>query len=323
MRKNLTKGYKGFLTGVVLTAALTLPFTTFAETVQKSIKVTYSDIKVTLNGETATLKDVTGKVLEPFNYNGSVYVPIRGISEALGMNVTYDSANKTVVIMDDRSAGGMPPGGQPPGGQPPVDSSEGSGSSSGTGSSAGTGNQSTTDDTGLTVQVTQGPYYVTGTGQLTNGNLNYDNLTGTPIRVQGYVYAGATGTTPIAGAKVEIWHADNSGNYHPNSNGAASNYDSSEISLRGYVLTDQNGYYEYTTIYPGEYTGRTRHIHTNTTAEGYTGVITQLIIPSKEGDSMLASQDNIAQSLPAYNQVVFTEADGVPTANYNYRLAAN
>ncbi|XEC96387.1 hypothetical protein AB6A23_07535 [Paenibacillus tarimensis] len=203
-----------------------------------------------------------------------------------------------------------------------------SGSSSGDNSSAGnnSGSVSSTDsadDTGLTQEVTQGPYYVTGTGELTDGNLNYDNLTGDIIKVQGYVYAGATGTTPIAGAKVEIWHADDSGSYHPNDNGPAGNYSEAEISLRGYVLTDENGYYEYTTIYPGEYTGRTRHIHTNTTAEGYKGVITQLIIPSLNGDRMTADQDNIAQSLPEYNQVTFTDVDGVPTTTFNYRLAVN
>ncbi|WP_373232377.1 hypothetical protein [Cohnella sp.] len=179
------------------------------------------------------------------------------------------------------------------------------------------------DDSGLTQQVTQGPYYVTGTSELTNGNLNYDNLTGDKIKVQGYVYAGASGTTPVAGAKVEIWHADDSGSYQPNGNGAASSYSTDEISLRGYVMTDENGYYEYTTIYPGEYSGRTRHIHTNTTADGYKGVITQLIIPSLEGDEMTAAQDNIAQSLPAYNQVTFTDVDDIPTTAFNYRIASN
>lgn len=189
--------------------------------------------------------------------------------------------------------------------------------------SAGSDTSEAADDSGLTQQVTQGPYYVTGTNELTDGNLNYDSLTGETIKVKGYVYAGETGTTPVAGAKIDIWHADDSGNYHPNSNGAASSYSDSEISLRGYVLTDENGYYEYTTIYPGEYTGRTRHIHTNTTADGYKGVITQLIIPSLEGDGMTADEDNIAQSLPAYNQVTFTTVDGVPTTTFNYRIAAN
>lgn len=183
-------------------------------------------------------------------------------------------------------------------------------------------NAEAADDTGYTQQVTQGPYYVTGTDALTDGELNYDQLEGEAIKVKGYVYAGETGATPVAGAKIEVWQADNSGNYHPNNNGPATNYSKDEISLRGYVTTDENGYYEYTTIYPGQYTGRTRHIHTNTTADGYTGVITQLIIPSLEGDETTAEEDDIAQSLPAYNQVTFSETDGVPTTSFNYRLAA-
>ncbi|SFF14559.1 Protocatechuate 3,4-dioxygenase beta subunit [Paenibacillus algorifonticola] len=203
---------------------------------------------------------------------------------------------------------------------------ESSGSASNTAAETSTpaGSESTdaADDSGLTEQVTQGPYYITGTNVLENGVLNYDNLEGEQIKVNGYVYAGATGTTPVVGAKIEIWQADNGGNYHPNSNGAASSYNASELSLRGFVTTDEDGYYEYMTIYPGEYTGRTRHIHTNTTADGYTGVITQLIIPSLSGDQMTADEDNIAQSLPAYNQVTFHEIDGLRATNFNYRLAA-
>ena len=57
--------------------------------------------------------------------------------------------------------------------------------------------------------------------------------------------------------------------------------------------------------------------------DGYKGVITQLIIPSLDGDQMTAAQDNIAQSLPAYNQVKFTDVDSVPTTTFNYRIAAN
>lgn len=43
---------------------------------------------------------------------------------------------------------------------------------------------------GYTRQTTEGPYYISGTSQLTNGNLNYDNLSGTPLVIAGYVYGG-------------------------------------------------------------------------------------------------------------------------------------
>ncbi|MBB3111587.1 protocatechuate 3,4-dioxygenase beta subunit [Paenibacillus phyllosphaerae] len=213
---------------------------------------------------------------------------------------------------DGQGPGGGQPNGEP--GSPPSGDGE---------SMTGTADKTAVNEKGegLTQQVTQGPYYVTGTSALTSGKLNYDNLDGDPIKVKGYVYAGETGTTPIAGAKIEIWQADTTGNYHPNSNGAASSYGTDEISLRGYVITDDKGCYEYTTIYPGEYEGRTRHIHSNTTADGYTGVITQLIIPSKTDDKMTADEDTIAQALPIYNQVKFQDENGTPTTTFIYRLA--
>ncbi|MFT4148458.1 MAG: hypothetical protein QM632_06690 [Micrococcaceae bacterium] len=177
------------------------------------------------------------------------------------------------------------------------------------------------DTCGITTQVTQGPYYVTGTKQLAAGNnLNYDNLAGEKIKVEGYVYSGETGKKPVAGAKIDIWHADTTGNYHPNTNGEASSFSTSEISLRGYVTTDATGYYYYYTIYPGEYEGRTRHIHTNTIADGYGEVITQLIVPSKSGDTLSPETDTIAQELPVCNQVKFTTVNNVPTTAFIYRL---
>lgn len=134
MRKLIPNQYKWFLAGAVLTAALTIPLTSFAESVQKMIKVTYADIKVTLNGQAVDLKDSEGTVLHPFNYDGSIFVPIRGVSEALGMNVSWDGENNTVVIQGGSgSSGGM---GMPPGGQP---STGGNGSGAPGGGAGGMG----------------------------------------------------------------------------------------------------------------------------------------------------------------------------------------
>ena len=89
-------------------------------------------------------------------------------------------------------------------------------------SSASTSATSVSGDSGaLTAGVTEGPYYVSGTAELVDGELNYTNLPGDPIKVSGYVYGGVGTSTPLAGAIVDIWHADSSGSYHPNSNGQA------------------------------------------------------------------------------------------------------
>jgi protocatechuate 3,4-dioxygenase beta subunit len=176
---------------------------------------------------------------------------------------------------------------------------------------------------GLTVGATEGPYYITGTAELKNGNLNPGKLPGEPIKVSGHVYAGPDSTTPLAGAKVEIWHADTNGVYHPNSNGAATQYSADQLALRGYVLTDKDGYYEFTSIYPGYYQGRTRHIHVRASADGYGGVTTQIIVPPKSGDGTTPETDMIAQSLPESYQVTFTEKGGVQETTFDFHLGAD
>jgi protocatechuate 3,4-dioxygenase beta subunit len=57
------------------------------------------------------------------------------------------------------------------------------------------------------------------------------------------------GCTPLPGAHVDLWQCDASGVY------------SDDTFLRGYQLTDADGTTEFTTIYPGWYSGRTVHIH--------------------------------------------------------------
>lgn len=108
--KKWSGGYKGFIAGVALSAVVTLPFTTFADSITKSIKVVYNDIKVNVNGQAVSLYDGNGTALQPFNYNGSVYLPIRGISEALGANVSFDNTTKTVAVTGN-FGGNAPAGG--------------------------------------------------------------------------------------------------------------------------------------------------------------------------------------------------------------------
>ena len=172
---------------------------------------------------------------------------------------------------------------------------------------------------GLSVEVTEGPYYVSGTGALKNGNLNTTGLPGTPITVSGHVYEGLDNSKPVANATIEIWHADTSGSYHPNANGAVTKYKPEDIALRGLITTDVNGAYSFNTIYPGEYTGRTRHIHFKITNDGKT-LTTQLIIPSLTGDKLNFDEDTIAQGLPNCALLKFDTSTTPQTASFDFRL---
>jgi protocatechuate 3,4-dioxygenase beta subunit len=62
---------------------------------------------------------------------------------------------------------------------------------------------------------------------------------------------------PIRDAAVDIWHCDALGVY----SGESLEGSEGETYLRGIQLTDGSGLAEFATIYPGQYPGRTTHIH--------------------------------------------------------------
>lgn len=81
--------------------------TAAAETVAKSVQAFFG-VKIVAGGKTL----VTDK--EPFIYNGTTYVPLRVVSEALGKKVSWDSTNYQVIISDEPTnsivhLGSLPP----------------------------------------------------------------------------------------------------------------------------------------------------------------------------------------------------------------------
>ncbi len=173
---------------------------------------------------------------------------------------------------------------------------------------------------GLTVEAVEGPYFVSGMPEATGGNLNASGLKGEAVELTGHVYDGATGATPIAGAAVEIWHADSDGNYHPNGNGPSSGYKPEELALRGFVRTDAQGQYRIATIYPGEYTGRVRHYHFKIRAPGKPELTTQLIVPAKDGDGLTFDTDDIAEGLPNCQLLVLDASAAPARASFDFRV---
>jgi protocatechuate 3,4-dioxygenase beta subunit len=115
-----------------------------------------------------------------------------------------------------------------------------------------------------TIAETEGPYYRPGAPE--RANLVSDGMAGTRLTLTGYVVT--TDCSPVANAKVEIWQADSTGTY-----------DNSGYTLRGYVLTDAGGRFTLLTIVPGEYPGRTEHIHVKVTPPGGSTLTTQVYFP--------------------------------------------
>lgn len=73
---------------------------------------------------------------------------------------------------------------------------------------------------------------------------------------------GVDNCEPVPNAVVNIWHCDARGAYSEFGRVAGNPADASDASwLRGYQITDANGYCEFETVFPGWYPGRATHIH--------------------------------------------------------------
>jgi len=105
----------------------------------------------------------------------------------------------------------------------------------------------------LSPEMTEGPYYVPG------AKVRRDiraGKPGTPLALRLGV-SNVSSCRAIAGAAVDVWHADAGGVYSDE----AVEDTVGQTFLRGIQRTGADGLALFTTIYPGWYPGRTVHIH--------------------------------------------------------------
>lgn len=128
----------------------------------------------------------------------------------------------------------------------------------------------------LTTDDIIGPYYLPGSPNTTQ--VAGPDEPGTRLFLSGTVLL-ADCVTPVPGAQIEVWQANDAGVYDP----------SPAFKLRGTLHTDANGLYAFGTIVPGAYLNgaqyRPKHIHYKITKPGFADLITQLYF---EGDPYIA-----------------------------------
>ena len=124
----------------------------------------------------------------------------------------------------------------------------------------------------LTPELTQGPYYLAD--ELIRADIT-EGRAGVPLTLRiGVSDINACG--PLANAAVHIWHCDAHGFYSgvsansPGSDATQQQIDEAAKAtfLRGIQMTDEDGFVEFKTIYPGWYRGRTIHIHMMVAVDG-------------------------------------------------------
>lgn len=82
--------------GIAVIVALSA--TVFAKQMTETISVMYDNIKILIDGVEYTPTDANGNVVEPFIYNGTTYLPVRGIANAFDKNVDWEPQTSTVVL---------------------------------------------------------------------------------------------------------------------------------------------------------------------------------------------------------------------------------
>ncbi len=135
-----------------------------------------------------------------------------------------------------------------------------------------------------------GPFYTPGAP--TTNKISPDGAAGTVLFITGTVYA-CDCQTPLADAVVDVWQADDAGDY-----------DNIGFNFRGKMFTDEAGNYAFETMLPGKYLNganyRPRHIHYKSSYQDSNELVTQLYF---EGDTSIPI-DPWASDESAENRII-------------------
>ena len=132
----------------------------------------------------------------------------------------------------------------------------------------------------LTPEDQEGPFYPVKAIPLRSQLiLNTKGLEDQIMQLQGRILDSQG--TPLSGAKIEIWQCDEKGVYdHPFQHSVQS-FDKRFAGF-GAQLTDKEGNYAFTTIFPVPYTGRPPHIHVKIIKDNNELLITQLYLKPRK-----------------------------------------
>jgi protocatechuate 3,4-dioxygenase beta subunit len=120
------------------------------------------------------------------------------------------------------------------------------------------------DDDDPTPAQTEGPYFTPNSPL--RRSIVPAGAAGVRLTLTGRVLT--TSGKPVPRALIDFWQAD-----------AGGVYDNSGYRFRGHQLTDAKGRYALTTVVPGLYPGRTKHIHVKVQPRGGSILTTQLYFP--------------------------------------------
>ncbi|HEU4738258.1 MAG TPA: intradiol ring-cleavage dioxygenase [Solirubrobacterales bacterium] len=167
------------------------------------------------------------------------------------------------------------------------------------------GGATTVPDCVLTPEQDEGPFYI----DLARVRRDIvEDRPGVPLALE-LTVVDASSCEPIRDAAVDVWHCDALGVY----SGEPSEGSVGETFLRGIQLTDGDGRAEFATVYPGQYPGRTTHIHLKVHLGGHVSHVGQLFTADSDDAEVFALtpySSNPAEITPRDADFIFRDQGG-------------
>ncbi|MDR1194536.1 MAG: copper amine oxidase N-terminal domain-containing protein [Peptococcaceae bacterium] len=92
----MIKRIQGMIVGIIIGSMLAAGSLYAANT--KTLQVTFNNIRIFVDGIQINPTNPSGDKIEPFIYNGTTYLPVRAVGEALGQKVYWDAVEQCVYI---------------------------------------------------------------------------------------------------------------------------------------------------------------------------------------------------------------------------------
>jgi protocatechuate 3,4-dioxygenase beta subunit len=154
---------------------------------------------------------------------------------------------------------------------------------------AGTGSSGAATGCNVAPTETEGPFPTKSPSSYVRSDIT-NGRTGYAMSIKLTIGNSSLNCAALAGTIVDIWHCDREGNYSEYGGSGMQNTDYQSLHfLRGRQTTDSSGVVNFTSIFPGWYSGRATHIHVHIyTAAGKSLKVTQIAFPEVTGSAVLA-----------------------------------
>lgn len=96
------KKIKYFILGIIFTLVITTAVPTLASSLTKTISI-LTGVSIYVDDVKLNPKDATGKPVEAFIHNGTTYLPVRAVADALGVGVVWEGPTKSVYLGKHKS----------------------------------------------------------------------------------------------------------------------------------------------------------------------------------------------------------------------------